>query len=254
MNEKQERILELNRAAQVFFRDSLKGSDAGKADAALRRLGIKPETAERFGLGYAPDSETEMLEMLASEGWSKELIEEAGLRWPFGGSGSSASAVFQNVVTFPYSDAEGNILGFAAPFQDDEGPDWFVAPFWPVFDPAGTFFGLDLAVQSGKNDFILVGDPLDAVLLSQEGFAETIAPYLLSWVKQEQAELLKEYAKRITVIAGPGASGKKDAKESAENLKKAGLDVRILELPGQDAVDYIRTHGAAAFARLATWN
>lgn len=248
MNEKQQKILELNRAAQAFFMDCLKNSDAGKAGAALTALGIKPETADRYGLGYAPDSETWMVVKLASEGWPKDLMKEAGL-WQPGGR-----FVFQAVVTFPYRDVEGNIMGFtSSPVYDDEGPDRYVAPFWPVFDPAGTFFGLDLALQSGKNDFILVGDPLDAVLLSQEGFAETIAPYLLSWVKQEQAELLKEYAKRITVIAGPGASGKKDAKESAENLKKAGLDVRILELPGQDAVDYIRTHGAAAFARLAAW-
>ena len=249
MNEKQKKILALNRAAQKFFRECLKNSDAGKADAVLKALGIKPETADSYGLGYAPGSETRMLEKLASEGWTKELMEEAGLGMPGGGS------VFWAVVTFPYRDVEGNIMGFtSSPFQDDEGTDRYVAPFWPVFDPAATFFGLDLAVQSGKNNFILVEDPLDAVLLSQEGFAETVAPYLLSWVKPEQAGLLKEYAKRITVIAGPGASGKKDAKESAENLKKAGLDVRILELPGQDAVSYIKTHGAAAFARLAAWN
>lgn len=250
MDERRSRILEVNRAAQEFFRDSLNDPDYKEAGAALRTLGIKPETAERFGLGYAPASTAWMTVKMASEGWSTQLMEEAGLVKVAGQP--CTRLVFTDRLTFPFRDADGNVLGFAGRRVNGEDPVWLISKDTPVFDRKSTLFGLDLAVKSGKDRFILVEGLVDAVLLNQEGFAETVAPAGTGAVTPEQARLLGKYAKSVTVVADPDGPGKLNAGTSAENLRGAGLDVKVAELPGEDAVGYVRTHGAAAFARLVS--
>jgi DNA primase len=140
------RIFELNALAADYYHQLLR-RDVGKvAWAYLVRRGISLETAEAYGLGWAPDSYDALLKYLVSRGASEPELLEAGLiveredRRP--------RDTFRARVTFPIRDDKGNTLGFGGRTLADIQPKYLNTPGTPVFDKGACLYGLDSARQA----------------------------------------------------------------------------------------------------------
>src|SRR5690554_6557990 len=73
-------LFRLHRLAALFYRKILTDRPSGKKVLAyLKERGIKPETAERFFLGYAPDSWTGLVDLLQKKKISPAKAEKSGL-------------------------------------------------------------------------------------------------------------------------------------------------------------------------------
>src|SRR5947208_15779301 len=71
--EREKRLLAANDTAHFYFRQALRGTERGKEVARYTaERGIQPETAEKFGLGYAPDSWDGLVGYLRQKGYSDE--------------------------------------------------------------------------------------------------------------------------------------------------------------------------------------
>src|SRR3989442_13951799 len=71
--EREKRLLAANDTAHFYFRQALRGTDKGKEVARyLGDRGILPETVEKFGLGYAPDSWDGLVGYLRKKGYSDD--------------------------------------------------------------------------------------------------------------------------------------------------------------------------------------
>src|SRR5438270_4498432 len=78
--EREKRLLAANDTAHFYFRQALRGTPAGKEVARyIADRGIHPETVEKFGLGYAPDSWDGLVGYLRKKGYSDEEVVAAGL-------------------------------------------------------------------------------------------------------------------------------------------------------------------------------
>jgi len=80
-NERSEYLRKLLEDAVIFYRAQLTTTDAGRQALAylVEKRGITEQTAEIWGIGYAPSSWDAALNYLLAKGYAKEDILEAGL-------------------------------------------------------------------------------------------------------------------------------------------------------------------------------
>jgi len=88
------------------------------------------------------------------------------------------------------------------------------------------------------------------IAMHQAGFTNTVAALGTSF-PEEQMQLIARYADRINLIFDADGAGQKATRRAIENLRRTGLDVRVVTIPnGKDPDEYIKNNGAAAFKLL----
>src|SRR5438445_12435690 len=103
--EHEHRLLAANDTAHFYFRQALRGTERGKEVARyIADRGIQPETVEKFGLGYAPDSWDGLVGYLRKKGYSDEEAVAAGL---VGRSDRGAFDWFRDRLIVPITEGRG---------------------------------------------------------------------------------------------------------------------------------------------------
>ncbi len=200
--------------AVTFYRHHLLNTPAGKlALEYLRKRGLKDETIEAFGLGYAPHAWEAGLAHFLSRGYTQQNLLEAGLvteREP----GDPASGVydrFRNRITFPIRDERGRMAGFGARILDpDDIPKFLNSPQTPVFDKGRLLYGLDRARKGirAQDQVVIVEGYLDVIALHQAGFTNVVSP-MGTALTEHQLYLLKKVTQRMVLALDPDAAGNK---------------------------------------------
>src|SRR5438874_2328392 len=111
--EREKRLLAANDTALFYFRQALRGTERGREVAGyLEGRGIRPETIERFGLGYAPDLRDGLLGYLVRKGYREEEAVAAGL------ASKTERGLwdrFRDRLMVPIKDGRGRIIAFGGP-------------------------------------------------------------------------------------------------------------------------------------------
>lgn len=242
------RILEINRTAASFYYNSLV-SDAGKG--ALRYLterGLSNRIIRKFGLGYAPDSWNALLYKLKDLGFSEKEIEASGVVIK-NRSGKMYDA-YRNRVMFPIIDLRGNVIGFGARKLEGDGPKYINSPDTAAYKKSRNLFALNFAKNDKSGNIILVEGYMDAISLYQAGFENTVATCGTA-LTAEQARLISQYAKSVTISYDSDEAGVKAARRAAPLLDAAGVRVKALRIEGaKDPDEYIKKYGALRFKKL----
>jgi DNA primase len=260
--EEHERLHQLLEETATFYRHQLVQTPAGKpALEYLQKRGLKDETIERFGLGYAPSSFEATSAYLYRKGYSEEDLLQAGLLSQRDGGG--AYDRFRNRVTFPIRDVTGKLTGFGARILDpNDIPKFLNSPQTILFDKGRTLYGLDQARKAirAQDQVVIVEGYLDVIALHQEGFQNSVSP-MGTALTEAQLHLLKRFTRRIVLALDPDAAGEKATLRGLEITRQAmdhateltfdarGLlrhearlqaDVRVTTLPdGQDPDDVV---------------
>lgn len=138
------RLYAANQAAEKFFRSQLLSPEAESGRAFLGERGFDALAAERFGVGYAPNSYDALTQHLVSAGFTIQELQEAGLVSQ-GERGSYDR--FRGRLVWPIRDVTGQTIGFGARKlrEDDQGPKYLNTPETPVYHKSRVLYGLDLA-------------------------------------------------------------------------------------------------------------
>lgn len=80
----------------------------------------------RFGLGFAPNEWSSLLDEMVKKGYTKEELLEAGLAVKSQKGGIYDR--FRNRLMFPIIDVRGNIIGFGGRVMDDSTPKYLNSP------------------------------------------------------------------------------------------------------------------------------
>ena len=115
--------------AVAFYQHQLLHHPTGKPVLAyLEKRGVTAETIQSYGLGYALDEWSSLLDTFTGKGISIETLDEAGLL----SQRSDQSGYydrFRNRLLFPIRDANGRMTGFGARTLDPEGmPKYLNSP------------------------------------------------------------------------------------------------------------------------------
>jgi DNA primase len=153
------RLLAANAAAEQFFRAQLGTPDAEPARRFLGERGFDASAAERFSIGFAPNSYDALGEYLRGQGFTAEELLAAGLQ---GQGDRKPYDRFRGRLIWPIKDVTGQTLGFGARklLESDQGPKYLNTPETPVYSKSKVLYGLDLAkrdIARGKQVVVVEG-------------------------------------------------------------------------------------------------
>ncbi|MGD9091506.1 MAG: DNA primase [Anaerolineales bacterium] len=194
----------------TFYRHQLLNTTAGNsARDYLNQRGIKDETIEMFGLGYAPNAWDSVLEHFSSKDYSETDLLEAGLVSKRDSGGLYDR--FRHRVIFPIRDVRGRMAGFGARILNPKDvPKFLNSPQTAVFDKGHLLYGLDRARRAirSENQAIIVEGYLDVIALHQAGYRNVVSP-MGTALTEHQLSLLKRYTRRLVLALDSDAAGDK---------------------------------------------
>ncbi len=153
------RLLAANAAAEQFFREQLGTAAAEPARRFLGERGFDAAAAERFSIGFAPNSYEALGEHLRGLGFTAEELLASGLQ---GQGDRKPYDRFRGRLVWPIKDVTGQTLGFGARklLETDNGPKYLNTPETPVYSKSKVLYGLDLAkrdIARGKQVVVVEG-------------------------------------------------------------------------------------------------
>src|SRR5262249_46693277 len=222
----------------------------------LAQRGIRPDTIERFGLGYAPGGGDALARHLRAQALPLDDAVSAGLvmRRTAGG----VLDRFRDRLIFPIADLRGRVVAFGgrvlpgAPSAGDPQPKYLNSPESPIFHKGRSLYGLTLARDAirERGRVAVVEGYLDVIAVAQAGIGEVVAP-LGTALTADQLGIVSRFTERVIACFDGDAAGRRAAARSSPPFSDAGLWGRGVFLPsGDDPDTFVRAHGGAAFGAL----
>ena len=247
----QERLWALHKEAARYFHSCLY-APVGKAalDYALGR-GMPKATLTRFGIGYAPDSWTGLVDAMRKKGYTDQELRDSGLVTVSQKNGNLFDR-FRDRLMFPIIDVRGNVIGFGGRIMgnDKSGAKYLNSPETMIFNKRKNLFALNLAKKSKLGYLILVEGYMDAIALHQYGFDCAVAS-LGTALTEDGAALLSRYTEQVVLIYDGDTAGQNATKRAIPILEKAGLQVKVLQMrDAKDPDEFLKKFGADRFKLL----
>ena len=242
MSQLRTRIFEANREAARFYYSTLYTSAGEKGLKYLHSRQLSDRTIRHFGLGFADDNWSSLCNHLKSKGFKENELVSANLAVKRK-NGNGIYDRFTNRVMFPIIDLRGNVIAFGGRIMTDEKPKYLNTSDTPVFKKSTNLFSLNNAKNSGKRTLILCEGYMDVISVNQAGFTNAVAT-LGTALTSEQAMLIKRYADEVVICYDADEAGQKATARAIPILRKAGLLIRIINIPnGKDPDEFIKSKG-----------
>ena len=250
------RLLALNRDAARWYYGVLQSPDGAAVRAYLDKRAISRRIAVRFGMGASMDSWDALLRAMTAQGYTKQELLAAGLIVANKSGGFYDK--FRNRLMLPVIDVRGDVVGFGSRVIDKSEPKYMNSTETPVYSKRRVLYGLNLAKKTKRPNMILCEGNLDVVTLHQAGFDNAVAS-MGTALTTEQIRLLGRYTKELVLCYDNDNAGQLATQRALELLNNSEFTVKVLKLPNrlvdgkyvkQDADDFIKNHGAAAFENL----
>jgi DNA primase len=233
-----QRRLELLERAAAFFEAMLWGSD--EAEPARRYLadrGFAEELVRRFRIGWAPAGGAVLAGRAAKEGFSRELMLDAGLARLRGGR---AGDFFQSRITFPIADLRGRVQGFGARTLDPaERAKYVNSPEGPAFRKRTLLFGLAQArPDAAKRGWTVVVEGYTDVMGLVAAGIEAAVACMGTSLTADQMRLLARTAPEVRLCFDADAAGEEAAWRTVQAARGVPVRLSAAQLPsGQDPGD-----------------
>ena len=243
---KQERLWALCRDAARWFHARLQEDCGRQAREYLTKRGLSVGTVTRFGMGFAPDGWTNLIDAMVKKGYEKQDLLDAGLALKSEKRGTIYDR-FRNRLMFPIIDVRGNVIGFGGRVMDDSTPKYLNSPETIIFNKRKNLFAMNVAKKSKQGRIILTEGYMDAIALHQYGFDCAVAS-LGTALTEEQAHLLSKYTTQIVLTYDGDEAGQRAAKRAIPMLEKVGIKVRVLNMKdAKDPDEFLQKFGADKF-------
>jgi DNA primase len=233
-------MLDANKLATAFFRDTLLDPKKGEAGRAyLAKRGVGDDIAAKFQLGYAPADWHTLADHLDDKRVDGEIALKLGLvrRQPRAGGYYDA---FRDRLVCPVIVPGGEVAGFSArvigsppPGPDGSEPPKYVnSPESAVYKKSRLLFGLAQAreAMARTKRVVLVEGNFDVITLHQAGFDEVVAP-LGTALTAEQVMQLKRLTEKVVLLYDGDKAGYKATIHALQLFFEAEVEVMIAKLP-----------------------
>lgn len=242
---KRKRILEINALACEFFTHVLWKTEVGAPGrAVLEQRGVDRATAEKFGIGFAPqggDNGDALLRFLAKHDVNSVDAVSAGLA--SGGRGLGRDR-FRNRLMFPIRDQKGAVIAFGGRAMGDAVPKYLNSPETDVYHKSSALYGLDLSADAMRNSkcSVVVEGYFDVIACHRAGMANVIASSGTA-LSKEQVRTIKRYAEYAVLCFDSDPAGKMAASRAVDMCAAEKLPANIVEFPAgvKDPDEWIRT-------------
>lgn len=248
-------IYEVVAFAADFFRRNLWEEPSGeRARKYLETRGIAKETAERFGLGYAPDAWRSLRDAAHKHGISDEVLLDAGLIKESEKTEKRDEPYdrLRDRLIFPLAETTGRTVAFGGRvLRASEGaPKYLNSPETPIYHKGRMLYGLNWSRAAIRREGValVVEGYMDYVSLASAGVDNLVAG-MGTAMTAEQATLLARYTRKAVLLYDSDLAGLKATFRSGDALLQAGVEPLAATLPaGEDPDSLVRKGGAKALA------
>ncbi|MBR5020729.1 MAG: DNA primase, partial [Oscillospiraceae bacterium] len=145
----QERLWALHKEAARFFHAKLTSPEGANALQYALGRGMPKSTIINFGIGYAPDTWTSLVDFLRSKGYTDKELRASGLVTVSKKNGNLFDR-FRDRLMFPIIDVRGNVIGFGGRImkKDDDAAKYLNSPETLIFNKRKNLFALNLAKKT----------------------------------------------------------------------------------------------------------
>ena len=245
----QERLWALHKEAARFFHSQLYAPIGANALQYATGRGMPKSILTKFGIGYAPDSWTDLVDYLRSKNYTDQELRDSGLVTVSQKNGNLFDR-FRDRLMFPIIDVRGNVIGFGGRIMnssDKSAAKYLNSPETLIFNKRKNLFALNLAKKSKLGYLILVEGYMDAIALHQYGFDCAVAS-LGTALTEDGANLLSRYTDQVVLIYDGDEAGQNATQRAIPILEKAGLQVKVLKMrDAKDPDEYLKKFGADRF-------
>ncbi len=254
------RLLDLLRWVNRYYQEVLrKATDAKVARDYLQERGVKPETVEEFGLGFAPNGWDTTYQALRKKGFKDDDIFQAGLTIKKD-RGAGYYDRFRGRIMFPISDVHGTVVGFSGrildALVDPKGPPpgkYINSPQTIAYNKSAVVYALDKAKQAIKqaDRAVLVEGQMDCLSSHQAGVMNVVASSGTA-LTADQVGLLKRFSSNIVLSFDRDAAGFQAALRGVDQALQVQMNVYVTRLPaGKDPDELIRQDVSAWSSAIA---
>jgi DNA primase len=233
---------------QAELRESPEAAEA-RAYLLGRKLG--EEVWAEWGIGYAPDQWGFLRDSAGPAGGARmKVLEAAGLLKT--NEKGTVYDVFRGRIMFTLRDERGRAVGFSGRRMEagGEGGKYVNTAETGVFRKGRMLFGLDRAKEriASTGMAILCEGQIDCIRCHLAGLGNVVGAQGTAF-GQEQARLLKRYAKEAKIVLDGDEAGTTAAMKMTSFLLPEEIAVSLVPLPaGEDPDSLILKEGPEAFA------
>ena len=226
--------------------------DAPQAVEYVKQRGIDGSTAKRFGIGYAPDSWSNVLDKFGKSPEAVERLLATGLIIARDNGGHYDR--FRDRIMFPIRDARGRTIAFGGRALGDGEPKYLNSPETVLFHKGRELYGLYEARQALRqiDQLVVVEGYMDAVALSRHGIDFAVAT-LGTATTPEHLNRLFRLTENVCFAFDGDRAGRQAAWRALENALpqiREGRQIRFMFLPdGHDPDSYVNEFGTDAFLK-----
>ena len=242
--------------AQIFFAKSLMRDVGREAREYLKGRGLGQTSAERFGIGFAPDSFDALRDELVQKGADIKILVEAGLLIEPEDKTRAPWDRFRNRIMFPIRDPRGRLVAFGGrAMEKDAKAKYLNSPETPLFHKGSVLYRYPearkalVAPKNPARGLIVAEGYMDVIALARAGFDQAVAP-LGTALTEDQLDLLWRAGPEPILCFDGDKAGLRAAFRSIERALpklKPGQTLRFALMPdGQDPDDLIRAKGPSA--------
>ncbi len=227
--------------------------DSQSAVDYLKNRGIDGSTAKRFGIGYAPDGWSNVLDKFGKSDEATERLLATGLI--IRKDNGKHYDRFRDRIMFPIRDARGRTIGFGGRVMGDGEPKYLNSPETVLFHKGRELYGLYEARQALRHidQLVVVEGYMDAVALARHGIDFAVAT-LGTATTSEHLNRLFRLTENVCFAFDGDRAGRQAAWRALENALpqiREGRQIRFVFLPeGHDPDSFVNEHSADAFVKL----
>lgn len=239
-------IKNINIDTARFFYNNLKSADGKKAKKYLLNRGFSLNIIKKYGIGYALNSWSSLLDYLKFNKYKLFDMYQAGVIAK--SQKGRYYDQFRDRIIFPIIDIRGNIIAFGGRVLDDSKPKYLNSSDTIIFKKSKNLFSMNFAKKHIDRSIILVEGYVDAISLYQHGFKNVVATLGTS-LTSEQSRLISRYAKNVILAYDSDKAGEIAGLKASNLLSEVGLDVNIIDLKDcKDPDEYITKYGSDRFS------
>jgi DNA primase len=216
----------------------------------LKQRGIDGETARRFGIGYAADGWSNVLDKFGKTPEAVDRLLATGLI--IRKDNGKHYDRFRQRIMFPIRDQRGRCIGFGGRAIGDSEPKYLNSPETVLFHKGRELYGLYEARQALRqiDRLVVVEGYMDVVALVRHGI-EFATATLGTATTSDHLNRLFRITENVVFCFDGDRAGKAAAWRALENALpqiREGRQIGFVFLPeDHDPDTYVNEHGAEAF-------
>lgn len=252
-------LLRLHSELAAFYRRCLlQLPEAQIARDYLKSRELDGETAERFGIGYAPAIRGVIPKWAEKHDFSLERLIEGGILLPPRDprDGDDYYDRFSGRLIFPIRDVNGQVVAFSGRILTERKNTgkYVNSPETPIFKKGRVLYALDFAhrniLRDSRREALVCEGQIDGIRCHANGFGTAIASQGTAFT-EEHVKLLKRYADSALLVFDGDGAGLKAAVRTGRLFLQQGIPVQVVPLPeGEDPDSLLRSGGPDAFQAL----